>query len=318
MKRRLGFWWVIVLLLAGCDGGLYSGTLIFEGVHDFGPGTQLPGDVFVRAGTAEFAEGSQVAGSVYVLGGALTLNGAVGGDVALLGGNLTLGPQAVVQGDLRLGGGEVDRAETAVVQGNTVTGSGVEIPAEMLAQQQSWDDWLRAISAALLLAGLGALLARGRPQPLTRMSDAVLEHTLVSGAVGLLILLVLPALLVMMAFTIVLIPLVIVIGLLLFLLLGYGLVAVGGQLGGWLSDRLNREMSAAATTFWGTLLLLLLFEIPYVGGGLLVITAVLILGAVLLTRLGQRPFVPDTPKGEPLDVSSYARPEQRKKQGHNT
>ncbi len=307
MKQRLLLLVLLGLLLVGCDGGLYSGTLIFEGAHDFGPGTQLPGDVFVRAGTADFTDGSQVAGSVYMLGGALVVNGEIGGDLALLGGNLTLGPRAVVRGNLRLGGGEIDRAETAVIAGEVVTGSGVEIPAAVLEQQQSWDDWLRAISAALLLAGLGGLLARGRPQPLARIGEAVVDNALVSGALGLLVLLVLPALLVMMAFTIILIPLVIVIGLLLFLLLGYGLVAVGRQLGEWLSERLNREISPAAATFWGTLLLLLLFEIPYVGDGLLAVTAVLVLGAVLLTRLGQRPFVPDGPRGEPLDVSSYAR-----------
>lgn len=307
MKRHLLLLLCLALLLAGCDGGLYSGTLIFEGEHSFGPGTQLPGDVFVRAGTAEFAAGSQVAGSVYMLGGSLTVNGTVGGDLALLGGSLALGPQAVVGGDLRLGGGEVERAETAVIHGDIISGSGVVIPASVMAQRQGWDDWLRALSAALLLAGLGALLVRSRPQPVIQVGEAVVDNALVSGAMGLLILLVLPALLVMMAFTVILIPLVIILGLLLLLLLGFGWVAVGHQLGAWLSSRLNRDLSPAASTFGGTLLWLLLFEIPYLGDGLLVGTAVLVLGAVLLTRLGTRPYAPDSLEDGPLDLSSYAR-----------
>ncbi len=307
MKRYLWLLLSLVLLLVGCDNGLYSGTLIFEGEHSFGPGTQLPGDVFVRAGTAEFAAGAQVAGSVYMLGGSLTVNGTVGGDLALLGGSLVLGPQAVVGGDLRLGGGEVAGVETAVIHGEIINGSGVEIPASMMAQRQSWDDWLRALSAALLLAGLGALLVRSRPQPVIRVGEAVVDNALVSGAMGLLILLVLPALLVMMAFTIILIPLVIILGLLLLLLLGYGWVAVGQQMGMWLNSRLSQSLSPAAATFGGTLLLLLLFEIPYLGDGLLGITAVLVLGAVLLTRLGTRPYVSDVIKDGPLNLSDYVR-----------
>ncbi|MCB9419807.1 MAG: hypothetical protein H6667_08380 [Ardenticatenaceae bacterium] len=307
MKRHLCLLLLLALLLAGCDGGLYSGTLIFEGEHSFGPGTQLPGDVFVRAGTAEFGAGSQVAGSIYMLGGSLTVNGTIGGDLALLGGSLVLGPQAVVDGDLRLGGGEVAGVETAVIHGDIINGSGVEIPASVMAQRQSWDDCLRALSAALLLAGLGALLVRSRPQPVIRMGAAVVDNSLVSSAMGLLILLVLPALLVMMAFTIILIPLVVILGMLLLLLLGYGWVAVGHQLGMWLNRRLNQGLSTAVATFGGTLLLLLLFEIPYLGDGLLAVTAVLVLGAVFLTRLGTQPYIPDTFKDEPPDLSSYAR-----------
>lgn len=310
MKRWV--WLFLALLLIGCDGGLYSGTLIYEGAHTFGPGTRLPGDVFVRAGTVEFATGSGVAGSVSMLGGTLTINGQVDGDLALLGGRLILGPQAEIGGDLRLGGGEVERSETTVIHGQTITGSGIEIPQAALDQERSWDDWLRRLSAALLLAGLGALLAHGKPQPLAGMGEAIVDHALVSGAVGLLVLLVLPALLVMMAFTVLLIPVVMAIGLLLLLLLGVGLTAVGYQIGLWTARRLGRDVAPAAAAFGGTLLLLVCFEIPYVGGGLLVGTAVLVLGAGLLTRWGLRPYTPEIPPTGPTELASYARPSQKK------
>ena len=310
MKRWV--WLFLAVLLVGCDGGLYSGTLIYEGAHTFGPGAQLPGDVFVRAGTVDFAAGSQVAGSVYMLGGTLTINGQVDGDLALLGGRLELGPQAVVGGDLRLGGGEMEQAETAVIHGQVVSGSGVELPLDTLAQGQSGDDMLRALSAALLLAGFGALLARRQSRPLITLGQTAVEQPLVSAALGLLILLVLPALLVMMAFTVILIPLVIIIGLLLLLLLGYGLTAVGYRLGLWATGRLGRDVAPAAAAFGGTLLLLICFEIPYVGGWLLVGTAVLVLGAGLLTRWGLRPYTPEIPPTGPTELTSYARPSQKK------
>lgn len=300
---------LMILLLVGCEDGLYSGTLIFDGQHSFEDGAQLPGDVYVRAGTTELAAGSRVAGSVYMLGGTLLVNGRIDGDLSLLGGRLELGPEALVGGDLRLGGGEISQAETTTIQGQVVEGNGLTIPEMATDSGHGWEQLLRELSAALLLAGLGALLAHSRPQPLANVGRAVVDNALVCGALGLLILLVLPALLVMMAFTIFLIPLVIILGLLLFLLLGYGLAAVGGQLGQWLGRRLGRELSPAATTFGGTLILFLLFEIPFLGSGLLAIAAVLVLGAALLTRLGLRPYVPPDPVGGG-DLSSYKRPSE--------
>jgi hypothetical protein len=308
MKNRLLYLVFLLLMLVSCESGYYSSAVIFAGEHVFEPGVQLQGDVFMRAGNAQLANGSQVTGSVYMLGGSLTVNGTIEGDLAMLGGNLVLGPQAVVGGDLRLGGGEVDRAETAVIHGDVITGSGVELPSSTWGTQRNWEDWLRMLSMALLLAVLGGLLVRGRPQPVIHIGEAVVDNALVSGAVGLLLLLVLPALLVMMAFTIILIPIVVISGLLLLLLWGYGLVAVGFQLGAWLSFKLNLNISPAAATFGGTLLLMLLFEIPYLGAGLLLVTAVLVSGSVLLTCLGTRPFVPETIHAETSDVSDYARP----------
>ena len=79
--RRILLILLISLLLVGCDEGVYSGTLIFDGEHQFAAGAHLPGNVYMRAGTAEFAVGSRISGTVYVVGGTLRLNGEVGGDV---------------------------------------------------------------------------------------------------------------------------------------------------------------------------------------------------------------------------------------------
>lgn len=300
-----------LLFLTGCDDGLYSGTLIFSGEHRFESGAHFPGDVFLRAGTVEFAAGSRVDGMVAVLGGSLATNGEIGGDLFLLDGALALGPEALVQGDLRLGGGTVEWAETAVIQGDVISGSELQIPLEVLERRRGWDDWLRLQSAALLLAGLGALLVRSRPRAVANVGLAVMDHPVVSGALGLLVALVLPALLVMMAFTVILIPLVIIVGLLLILFLGYGLVGIGHQLGMWLrkfmAARWGRSLSRPSATFLGTLLLALLFEIPYLGDGLLVVTAVLVSGAVMLTHFGIRRYVPPIPYDEGADSAGYGR-----------
>jgi hypothetical protein len=297
---------LLALLLAGCDDGVYSSTLIFEGNHTFGPETSLPGDVLLRAGTAEFSAGSQVNGSVYVVGGELVVNGQIAGDLAVLDGTVTLGPEAVIGGDLRAGGGTTRQAETAVVQGETITG--LVLPLENAAQPAGWEATARWLVGALLLAALGGVLTRWQSQPLQNVAHAATAHWLPAAALGLLVLLVLPTLLVMMAFTIVLLPLVLILGLLVFLIWGLGIISLGAQLGRWLAEQLRRPLSPGWATFGGTLLLMGLYALPWIGGLLLSGTAVLLFGAVLLSRFGTQSYEPPAIATRREDLSAYRRP----------
>ncbi len=293
------------LLLVGCDDGLYSGTLIFDGEHRFTADTPLPGDVLLRAGTAEFTPDSQIGGSIYVVGGRLHLDGAVAGDLVVLDGQVTLGPAAVIGGDLRYSGEMVVVAETAVVQGQTVAG-GLALPLEGQPQTTGWDSFLRSFISALLLAALGGLWVSRRPQPLRHVSAAARDHWLASLSLGLLALLVLPILLVMMALTIVLLPLVVLISLALFLTTGMGIITLGMELGHWLAEWANRPVSCGWTTFGGVMLLMFLFNLPLLGGILLAGTAVFMFGAVLLTRFGSQPYRPPLRPAD--DLVTYKRP----------
>lgn len=62
------------------------------------------------------ADGSTIAGDVALLGGTLTVDGDIEGDVLVLGGRLLLEPGSLVMGDVRSVGGEVETV------GATVTG----------------------------------------------------------------------------------------------------------------------------------------------------------------------------------------------------
>lgn len=304
MKRFLIIFFAFFLV--ACDDGVYSGTLIFDGTHRFDGETRLPGDVLLRAGTAEFAAGSQVAGTVYVVGGELVTDGAIGGDLAVLDGRITLGPNAEIGGDLRLGGaGSIVAAETAVVRGDTITGLSLPEPAQ---NDTVWDDRLRGLVGALLMAALGGVWARLRPRPLRNVSDAATAHWPVAVALGLLALLVLPVLLVMMAFTIVLLPLVALLAVATFLVLGMGIISLGERLGGWLWAWRERPSRPGLATFTGTLLLMGLYALPWVGSVLFLGTAVLLFGAVLLSRFGSRDYEPPPLVTVPEDLSVYKRP----------
>ncbi len=296
---------LVALLLVGCEDGLYTGTLIFEGQHHFTAETLLPGDVLLRAGTAEFAPDAHIGGSVYVVGGTLRLDGNVAGDLVVLGGRATVGPTAVIGGDLRHSGQIAVVSETAEVQGETVAG-GLLLPLESEARQRGWDWLVRSLIFALLLAALGGLWVSRRPQPLHHISAAARDHWLASLSFGLLVLLVLPIMLVMMALTIVLLPLVLLIALILIVIVGMGLVALGMELGNWLSEQTKQRLSPGWATFVGLLLLLFLFSLPSVGDVILVCAAILLSGAVLLTRFGRYPYHP--PLRSAGDLDSYKRP----------
>lgn len=301
--KHIWLWFCTLVLLTACDG-VYSGTLVFEGNHRFGQDIHLPGDVLVRAGTADFANGAQVDGRLVMLGGAVRLDGRVAGDVLLLDGSLVLGPTAVVGGDLRLGGGDLSMAESAVVRGEVLENSGLALPLD--SNQQSGPDGLvRSLIAALLLALLGALWVRWKPGPMAAVGQAATQAPVLCSALGLLVLLVVPALLIVMAFTVVLVPLVVVLAGGLFVLLGYGVTAVGQQVGLRLARLAGWPLSAAQATFGGTLLLMLLFELPWVGAVAWWITAVVISGALLVTRLGLQRY---TPHAQAVDLADYVRP----------
>jgi hypothetical protein len=145
----------------------------------------------------------------------------------------------------------------------------------------------------LLLAGLGYLVAQRRPHALANVSAAVRSHPIVTLTVGILVTLTVIAILVFMAFTLVLIP-VSVVGLLVGVaVLGYGLIAVGHLVGA----RLPIHRPARATSV-GVILALIGFRlagsVPLVGD--LVVGGVLLagVGAVLVTYFGVSQFRPAT------------------------
>lgn len=174
------------------------------------------------------------------------------------------------------------------------------------------DDFLRALISYLVLAAAGAFLAVRRPALLARVAEAATQHPLVGGAVGLLSGLVAPALLVLMAFTVVLLPVTTVGLILAVLVVGYAQMALGWAAGQWLARR--RGWAAGRATFAGTLALLvalwLLRLIPVAGDLLAMLVTLVAVGAVLLTRFGTVAYQPPLPR-PPEDLSSYARPSRR-------
>lgn len=311
--KRLWLLVVALFLLTGCaaEQGVLSATVIYSGAHRYE--TTLSGDLYVLGGDVTLAAGAGVTGSVYLSGGSLAVDGPVGGSVTVLDGNLALGPQTVVAGDLSVGGGSVTRAPGVVVAGTVADEITFELPIAELQEQTPWyQGLLRYYLSALLLAGLGYLVARRYPRAVGNVEAVIVDDAIVAGALGLLIFFVAPILLVAMAFTLFLIPLALLAVAALALLLGYGYIAIGAGLGRRLVRRWLPRVSVPGATAFGTLLWMALLDlvgrVPFIGGAVVVLVSAVALGAVFVTRLGLSTYVPPFAEAayEPAD---YARPE---------
>lgn len=291
-----------LLLLTACgeqEEGRFTATLITTGEHVIHPGETLEGMLLLVEGNLRVEENARVDGSIYMLAGTLQVEGEVTGDLSILGGELVLGPRATVAGRLNVGGGTVERSPTATIgelvesDVETLMGRELAAPERPLGDRVRW-----FLFETMGLAALAAVLARLIPRPLSRVAQAIAEEPLATGAYGILVGIVVPALLVIMAFTLILIPLTTVGFLFLAVAAVYGLCAFGLIAGRFVVKVGRWAWSVPVQAFLGTLLFMALMNVleivPLVGGLLPLLLAAVGLGAVLLTHFGRRHFVAAT------------------------
>lgn len=282
---------VLVVLLAACSPtGAYTGTVIAAGRHAVSPGEAWRGDVILLDGVFVLQAGGEVWGSLYLLSGAAEIDGDVRGDISLIGGELRLGPGATVGGAVNVGGGVLERSPGARVQGGVDTGTGLQVP------RAGGPGWIQIALQGAVVALLAYLLARYWPRPLERVMDSIAHHPVVAASMGLLAGVVALVLLVLMAFTLLLIPVALLGGLILLLALSYGWAGFGALMGRWLLPRLGSSRNPPRAAFLGTLAFMLLLglsrAVPVLHDLLQLVTGLIGFGAVLLTRFGRQRFVP--------------------------
>ena len=294
--------------LSACgQEGRYTGTLITEGSHTIESGETVNGEMVIAGGRTKLEEGSRVTGSVHVMDGIVEVDGQIGGDLSMIDGRVHLGPRARLGGDLNVSGGELDRSPEARVTGevNRGAGSGIQAPFfpewTILPAPEGVSVTGRIVdllAEAILTAVLAFLAVRFIPRPVSRVAGAVVRGPVLSGALGLLAMIVVPSLLVLMAFTVILIPVALLSALLLGVVILYGWIAIGSEIGRRMTRRLKWDVRPPAAAILGTLLFVLLVNaselIPVVRVVVPILAASVGLGAVFLTRFGMRIYVPST------------------------
>lgn len=319
------------LLLIMTVGVTFAGT---ANTRTIGANDVVNDDVTVFNDDLEIEQGATVNGDVVVVNGDAVIAGTINGDMVLFKGDLTLESGAVIVGDcVLLSGEQSDTGDTGI---NCVTigvlpalavpgvpdSPGIpQLPPmpEVRSSQSMVGRALTTVGNMLVLGLLGLLVALITPDHLRRISDAARDKPVASGAVGILTVVAVPALMVLLAIISALLIIVCIgllgIPLLILLAVGFvaaivvGWIAVGKVLGDKLAGLFRRsDMSLVLRTVLGTMVLTFALGIldtfaigEWIAGVITVVVGAIGLGAVTLTKFGRKPY-PRTVQPDPDKV----------------
>jgi hypothetical protein len=299
---------VVALPVSAFASDLTEDRIIFGGVYVLDSGETLDGDLVVFGGTATLEVGSVVTGDVFIMGGNLEGSGTIQGDLVILGGNANLSESTLIQGDVSVFGGNVNR-NGASIEGEFRTGDSISIP---FVFDENWDfgldqidfprvsfqarvSWL--VFQSFVMAALALIVMAVAPTGTARVADAFARFPLQSGAFGLLTALAFVPGIVLMAVTILMIPLIPVVVLLLVAAGFFGWLAIGYELGRRMLASTESNVSPVLAAGLGTLVLSLVSGgisfIPCWGGLFGLIVGLVGLGAVIITRFGTKVYAPE-------------------------
>lgn len=257
----------------------------------------VDGDVSAAAGDVTIAEGGAIGGTLEAGAEVVRIDGTVNGDVTVGAERIVLGPAASVGGDLRYDGrlqGDRSGVAGAIVQDSSIGGFDGFGPS---GPEFSWGLGIGLYGFLVNLA-LGAVLLLVLPAFSSRIADRAVEAPARSGAVGLLALVAIPIGLILVALTIVGIPLTIsgavLFGLLAWVGAVYGRIAIGT----WLMARTETDSPWAALVV-GFLVVAVAVRIPFVGGVADFLVFLLGFGALVLVVTDGRRARRKTPQGTP-------------------
>jgi hypothetical protein len=263
----------------------------------------------VAGGPVVVAAGESVKDAV-AYGGPITIeSGArVKGDAVAFGGDVVLKDGAVVEGDAVSFGGRVVREGTATIKGEEVSFGGAGIASSMAAhavkaskatELDTGEEKSGGLSIAAFLVQFvvffvfGFLLMVFAPQRMKGLESAVRAQPVLSGAVGLLALVLALPLTVFLLVTLIGIPIAALLWLTLAFVIPMGLAAIANTVGTSMPLGKMRRTQAMVLAL-GLLALMIVSHVPVLGPLVMAVAICVSLGAVLRTRLGA------TPKGLPV------------------
>jgi len=228
------------------------------------------------------------------IGGSITIAGHVRRDAVAIGGSITLLPGARVEGDAVAVGGAVSVAEGATLEGDNVSLGGA-IPASV-GSMTRWAvggphrfwmfGFLSRLTRAVLLFVIALLIAVAFPGALTRIGAYLVNRPGVSALGGAVILLGFVPFCVLLAVTVVGIPLIPVAVMLLVGLFLFGFTVSAA----WLGERMpvsQEHKTPVKLVAWGGAILVIVGLVPWIGTAALILTAAISAGATLLSRFGR-------------------------------
>ena len=255
------------------DVSAAAGTVRIDGT--------VGGSVSVAGGTVEIGESARIGGDLDVGASFLAVDGRVDGDVRAGAETITVGPTAVVGGEFRYDAATFDRDADATFQGGVVRDPSIGQSAGPDFGTLDIPAWVGAVYGLVANLLLGVLLLAVFPRFSADVAERVASQPVKTGGVGFLVLLVVPVALLVLAITIVGLPLSVVgaitFGIAIWISVVYGQFAVGSWVLG-LADTENRWLALLV----GLLGFAILGAVPVIGGLFELAAFLLGLGALML------------------------------------
>jgi hypothetical protein len=237
----------------------------------------------------------EVINKAVAVGGSLTVLGHVRGDAVAVGGSVTLLPGARVDGDAVAIGGAVTVEEGASLEGDNVSLGGTIPPIVgaatwMMGDGHHWHSFFGVaarLARSLLLFGLALLVAVVFPSPVARVRTFLATRPGLSSLGGLALLLGFIPLCILLAVTIIGIPLIPVAVMLLIAVLLFGITVAAL----WLGERiplLRENKTPLKAVALGSAVFVVVGLIPLIGTLAIFLAALVAAGATLLSRFGRR------------------------------
>lgn len=307
----------------GFSGGLLDGRVIFGDNFTLESGDTLTGDLVVFGGNVTVEEDALVQGDMVVIGGNVTLDGTVRGSTVIVGGATHMSESAVVKGDLVTVGGSLSRDPGSEIEGEVVTNIPApdiqipsvpspprvpDVPIPPSPPNINFDynplaNFFQMFGTAIAVSLLAMLASLFLQPQIERVSQVVVGQPVIAGSFGLLAGVMGPVVLVILAVTIILIPVALLAAMALALAWLFGLIAIGTEVGERFTKAINQTWAPPLTAGMGTFLMMLVVGgigmIPCIGWLATSVVALLGVGAVILTLFGTQMYprvaVPITP-----------------------
>ncbi len=276
-------------------------------------------NLVVFGANAVIMQDSTVTGDIAIFGGNLSISGTVQGGITAFGGNLTITDTAVVVGTINAIGGNRFISPNARV-GEVTTNFGripFQIPNVFFPTGQSLFytpgiTFIWAIFLSLIMAALAVLIALFLPAPTSNVARTITGEPIISGGVGILTIVVAPAIILVLAITILLIPLALVFVLVFGVTLVFGWIALGLAVGDRMAELFKTQWAVPVSAGIGTLVLSLVanlilgitgvsfWTLCCIGVPVILLLNMVTLGGVVSSRYGSQVYSTRLPYRSPM------------------
>jgi MFS family permease len=256
----------------------------------------------------------QEVNNVIAIGAQITINGLVDHNAVAIGGSIVLTSDAVVRGNVICIGGIVVRGSESQVFGNITEINSSNITGALnSAFNSEWDGWswlfaLVSICIFLAIMVIALLITLLLPKPIKAISAAIRINKGKSFFWGFLGILLIGPLAVLLAISIIGIPLIPLEFAVVVIAIIIGFIAVSTISGNYVLVTIFKksEPSLIKSTMLGLLLLWLIGWIPYIGWIIKTLAAILGMGGVFVAVFDRRqPIAPSPSMPEaPVDENS--------------